>query len=653
MRKKKSSSSRCSAGSEGSGSDWKGVIRLSDIRKARKPRGYKNMSPTIRSGRTGLKVWDIYNRRMRKKEDVGTLRPNFTQGSRAGFLILGASGPTTMTNGPAKFTEKGSDIKSLLKGIFGKLTPILFPILNYLPLDSHAKLSQSLENAKDSKIQGELFSLKSAEYLKLRNPDGFYLRTLKGFLAMIKDTHSKSSYPRWMNWGLMCNGKCLTLKLSYPKIARGSLSSVLEEKANEKYYLSDKNLAKIFEKKDAHPNIRWKSGIRGEGKVQFPDRVDKPSRTITPAEGGANRMTHGIMVLADILEEKVGEKYYLSEAMHEYIFRKTHHKVPVSDPDGNLESPIREQGDKPMVSSRIDANYNKGWQNHDQKVMISERGENGQIQQSEKKRNNVQDKREGYEDGGRLQKDALEARSKRIQEASRETQDRHSVPEVESGDIPRQLLLARMPDTLQGAEDSQGILDPENRRKQEKGQEDNQSIEERGLESDKDLGTHPEDGYNDRKSGDKDKGVVRIGGIYDKKGKRHQAGSIYDSKGISPIVDTAQGGHREPLIIADRTRTYAKKGRNLESPKPISNALSGVQKDNLIIANTVYKRRIRRLTPRECERLQGFPDDWTAEGMDVNGNKTKISDTQRYKTMGNAVSIPVIEAIGKTVLRNE
>lgn len=43
--------------------------------------------------------------------------------------------------------------------------------------------------------------------------------------------------------------------------------------------------------------------------------------------------------------------------------------------------------------------------------------------------------------------------------------------------------------------------------------------------------------------------------------------------------------------------------------------------------------RIRRLTPKECERLQGFPDNWTA------GN----SDTQRYKQIGNAVTVPVIE----------
>ena len=45
---------------------------------------------------------------------------------------------------------------------------------------------------------------------------------------------------------------------------------------------------------------------------------------------------------------------------------------------------------------------------------------------------------------------------------------------------------------------------------------------------------------------------------------------------------------------------------------------------------------VRRLTPVECERLQGFPDDWTA-GQ---------ADTHRYKQMGNAVTVNVIHYIG-------
>jgi DNA (cytosine-5)-methyltransferase 1 len=56
--------------------------------------------------------------------------------------------------------------------------------------------------------------------------------------------------------------------------------------------------------------------------------------------------------------------------------------------------------------------------------------------------------------------------------------------------------------------------------------------------------------------------------------------------------------------------------------------------------------RIRRLTPKECERLQGFPDNWTEYG--ING---KISDTQRYKMCGNAVTVNVVREIIKRLIQ--
>ena len=57
--------------------------------------------------------------------------------------------------------------------------------------------------------------------------------------------------------------------------------------------------------------------------------------------------------------------------------------------------------------------------------------------------------------------------------------------------------------------------------------------------------------------------------------------------------------------------------------------------------------RIRRLTPRECERLQGFPDDWTRYDRDM----MEVSDTQRYKMMGNAVTTNVVKAIGERLVK--
>ena len=55
--------------------------------------------------------------------------------------------------------------------------------------------------------------------------------------------------------------------------------------------------------------------------------------------------------------------------------------------------------------------------------------------------------------------------------------------------------------------------------------------------------------------------------------------------------------------------------------------------------------QIRRLTPIECERLQGYPDNWTAIGT-----QGKISDSQRYKMCGNSVTTNVIEAIARRII---
>lgn len=65
---------------------------------------------------------------------------------------------------------------------------------------------------------------------------------------------------------------------------------------------------------------------------------------------------------------------------------------------------------------------------------------------------------------------------------------------------------------------------------------------------------------------------------------------------------------------------------------PTLNAFDNGDTRATTIINTT---QVRRLTPLECERLQGFPDGWT-EGQ---------ADTHRYKQMGNAVAVPVVEWI--------
>lgn len=62
---------------------------------------------------------------------------------------------------------------------------------------------------------------------------------------------------------------------------------------------------------------------------------------------------------------------------------------------------------------------------------------------------------------------------------------------------------------------------------------------------------------------------------------------------------------------------------------------------------------VRRLTPNECERLQGFPDDWTdvGEWTDGKGRTRQSADGLRYKALGNAIAIPFWQWSAERIVR--
>lgn len=77
-------------------------------------------------------------------------------------------------------------------------------------------------------------------------------------------------------------------------------------------------------------------------------------------------------------------------------------------------------------------------------------------------------------------------------------------------------------------------------------------------------------------------------------------------------------------------------------------AISGALAANPGMKQTSYVKEgavVRRLTPRECERLQGFPDDWTL--IDWNGKPAP--DGRRYKAIGNSMAVPVMRWIGERI----
>lgn len=114
--------------------------------------------------------------------------------------------------------------------------------------------------------------------------------------------------------------------------------------------------------------------------------------------------------------------------------------------------------------------------------------------------------------------------------------------------------------------------------------------------------------------------------------------------GVAQTLDTQVN---QSVIVASRGR-----GENYEqtlepNTTNTTNTLTGVQKDNMLMQG--YS--IRRLTEIECERLQGFPDNWTKFG-NYDGQVKEISRTQRYKMCGNAVTVCIVEMIGKKLLNN-
>ena len=62
---------------------------------------------------------------------------------------------------------------------------------------------------------------------------------------------------------------------------------------------------------------------------------------------------------------------------------------------------------------------------------------------------------------------------------------------------------------------------------------------------------------------------------------------------------------------------------------------------------------VRRLTPTECERLQGFPDGWTATGTTDDGSAIRQADSPRYRELGNSVAVPVLEWICRRIVAVE
>jgi len=146
-----------------------------------------------------------------------------------------------------------------------------------------------------------------------------------------------------------------------------------------------------------------------------------------------------------------------------------------------------------------------------------------------------------------------------------------------------------------------------------------------------------------------DEGLNQIGTI----GKDSEATRVYDPDGIARTLTDGGGmGAKTGLYQVDtleRQQDSYDFNSRVYSDKGIAKTLAGDggNNDN---KTGLYQTKscIRRLTPVECCRLQGFPDDWNEFG-EFDGEVKPMSDTQRYKQCGNAVTVNVVQAVAERI----
>ena len=115
-----------------------------------------------------------------------------------------------------------------------------------------------------------------------------------------------------------------------------------------------------------------------------------------------------------------------------------------------------------------------------------------------------------------------------------------------------------------------------------------------------------------------------------------------------------RGGNFKTSLARTITARYSKMGSydTYIVPKVAATLTGGGHSGGLHSDMTVIRHKrdknkcVRRLTEIECERLQGFPDNWT-QYSDYNGTIKPIAKTQRYKLIGNAVTVDIVELIAK------
>lgn len=145
-------------------------------------------------------------------------------------------------------------------------------------------------------------------------------------------------------------------------------------------------------------------------------------------------------------------------------------------------------------------------------------------------------------------------------------------------------------------------------------------------------------------------GINQIANIDQHKCKREnpQTGRVYGTDGISPCLSTMQGGRQEPKIVVAAEEPIEiiggmQKNQSVRNDGVVPCLTSSMGMGGGYVPMLNNNIRIRKLTPRECWRLQGVPDHYFDKASAVN------SDSQLYKQAGNACTVNVIYEIAKRI----
>ena len=129
-------------------------------------------------------------------------------------------------------------------------------------------------------------------------------------------------------------------------------------------------------------------------------------------------------------------------------------------------------------------------------------------------------------------------------------------------------------------------------------------------------------------------------------------GRFRKSKNAGTLQRMTGDAYRGQMVVNPKIIGYTRDAKGKVTDRHLKDEAGTIHSSSGSGGNTdqyVQQYRIRRLTPIECERLQGFPDNHTEYGV-YDGEVKKMSNTQRYKQCGNAVTVDVVKAVAQQLI---